>query len=112
VYGVATFYALFSVEARPPRVLHVCNDLACRCAGSDKLIAALTEQIGPQGTDHDGTTWHASPCLGQCDRAPAAFLVESGETPTERELTGVDAGGLLEIMNRATPSAPRSATPP
>ena len=30
VYGVATFYALLSVEPRPPRVVHVCEDLACR----------------------------------------------------------------------------------
>jgi NADH-quinone oxidoreductase subunit F len=112
VFGVATFYALFSMEPRPPRVLHVCNDLACRCAGSDKLIATLTEQIGPQGTDHAGATWHASPCLGQCDRAPAAFLVQSGESPTERELTRVDADGLLEIVNGATPSSPKSAVPP
>jgi NADH-quinone oxidoreductase subunit F len=112
VFGVATFYALFSVEPRPPRVLHVCNDLACRCAGSQQLIAALTEHVGSQGTDHHGTTWHASPCLGQCDRAPAAFLVESGDEPAERELTAVDADGLLEIVNGATPSAPRSATPP
>jgi NADH-quinone oxidoreductase subunit F len=112
VYGVATFYALFSVEERPTRVLHVCNDLACRCAGSQQLIDALTEQIGPQGTDHGGTTWLPSPCLGQCDRAPAAFLVESGRTPTERELTAVDGGGLLEIVNGATPAPPRSAVPP
>ncbi len=112
VYGVATFYALFSVEERPPRVLHVCNDLTCRCAGSQQLIDTLTEQIGPQGTDHEGTTWLPSPCLGQCDRAPAAFLVESGQDPTERELTGVDAGGLLEIVNGATPAPPQSAVPP
>jgi NADH-quinone oxidoreductase subunit F len=112
VYGVATFYALFSVEARPPRVLHVCNDLACRCAGSDEVIATLTERIGPQGTELDGTTWHPSPCLGQCDRAPAAFLVESGEKPGERELVGVDADVLLEIVGGATPAPPRSAQPP
>jgi NADH-quinone oxidoreductase subunit F len=112
VFGVATFYALFSVEPRAPRVVHVCNDLACRCAGSQALIDTLTEQVGPQGTDHGGTTWMPSPCLGQCDRAPAAFLVESGENPTERELTNVDGGGLLEIVNGATPSPPRSATPP
>jgi NADH-quinone oxidoreductase subunit F len=112
VYGVATFYALFSVEPRPPRVLHVCNDLACRCAGSDELIATLTERIGPQGADCDGTSWHASPCLGQCDRAPAAFLVESGDTPSERELTTVDADGLLEIARGATPAPPRSARAP
>jgi NADH-quinone oxidoreductase subunit F len=112
VFGVATFYALFSVEPRAPRVVHVCNDLACRCAGSQQLIDTLTERIGPQGTDHDGTTWLPSPCLGQCDRAPAAFLVESGHNPTERELTGVDADGLLEIVNGTTPAPPRSAVPP
>jgi NADH-quinone oxidoreductase subunit F len=112
VFGVATFYALFSVEPRPPRVLHVCNDLACRCAGSDQLIAALTDRIGPQGVDHAGTTWHASPCLGQCDRAPAAFLVESGDRAAERELTNVDAAALIEIVNGTTLAPPRSATPP
>jgi len=112
VFGVATFYALFTVEPRSPRVVHVCNDLVCRCAGSQQLIDTLTEQLGPQGTDHAGTTWLPSPCLGQCDRAPAAFLVESGENPTERELTGVDAGGLLEIVNGATPAPPPSSVPP
>jgi NADH-quinone oxidoreductase subunit F len=112
VYGVATFYALFSVEPRPPRVLHVCNDLACRCAGSQQLIDALTEHVGPQGTDHAGATWQASPCLGQCDRAPAAFLVQSGEQATERELTSVNGAGLLEIVNGSTPAPPRSAIPP
>ena len=40
VYGVATFYALFSTEERPPRVVHVCDDVACRCAGSEALIAS------------------------------------------------------------------------
>jgi NADH-quinone oxidoreductase subunit F len=112
VYGVATFYALFSVEPRPPRVLHVCNDLACRCAGSQQLIDTLTEQIGPQGTDHDGATWLPSPCLGQCDRAPAALLVQCGESPVERELTGVDADGLIEILHGATPAPPPSAESP
>ena len=48
-YGVATFYALFSLEPRPPRVLHVCDDIVCRCAGSQSaLIAALDEQVGPR----------------------------------------------------------------
>jgi NADH-quinone oxidoreductase subunit F len=111
VYGVATFYALFSVTPRSPRVLHVCNDLACRCAGSDRLIEAL-EGVGPHGTDVGGATWEPSPCLGQCDRAPAAFLVESGENPAEVELTHVDGDGLIEILRGATPAPPRSATPP
>src|SRR5213594_170141 len=44
VYGVASFYGLFSLAERPPRVLHVCTDLACRMAGSDRLVGELTER--------------------------------------------------------------------
>jgi NADH-quinone oxidoreductase subunit F len=112
VYGVATFYALFSVEPRAPRVLHVCDDVVCRCAGSEALIATLTEQLGPPGTALDGSSWIPSPCLGQCDRAPAALVIESGESPVERELTAVDADGLLAVIHGATPAPPRSGIPP
>ena len=112
VYGVATFYALFSVEPLPPRLLHVCNDLACRCAGSDELIAAITERVGPHGQDRGGAAWHPSPCLGQCDRAPAALLVDSGQDPVERELTGVDAEALIDILGGSTPAPPPSTDPP
>ena len=111
VYGVATFYALFSVEPRAPRVVHVCDDIVCRCAGSDALIAALTEYVGPHGSEVAGTSWMPSPCLGQCDRAPAALLVESGQVPLERELPAVETKGLLEVMGGATPAAPRSPVP-
>ena len=108
VYGVATFYALFSVDQRPPRVVHVCDDIACRCAGSEELIA----QLGPEGVAEHGATWLRSPCLGQCDRAPAALLTEAGPTPVERELTAVDAEQVLAILAGATPSPPPSTTPP
>jgi NADH-quinone oxidoreductase subunit F len=108
VYGVATFYALFSVEERPPRVVHVCDDVACRCAGSEELIA----QLGPEGSDIGGATWLRSPCLGQCDRAPAAMLTEAGHEPLERELTEVDADAVKAILGGATPPPPPSTTPP
>ena len=108
VYGVATFYALFSVDQRPPRVVHVCDDIACRCAGSEELIA----QLGPEGVAEHGATWLRSPCLGQCDRAPAALLTEAGPTPVERELTTVDAEQVLAILAGATPAPPPSTTPP
>jgi NADH-quinone oxidoreductase subunit F len=112
VYGVATFYALFSTEPRSPRVLHVCDDVVCRCAGSQALLETLTEQVAPEGTDVDGTSWHRSPCLGQCDRAPAALVIESGSAPVERELTEVSAEKLVEVIHGATPVAPASAVPP
>jgi NADH-quinone oxidoreductase subunit F len=112
VYGVATFYGLFSLTPQAPRVLHVCDDIVCRCAGSAALIATLTEQVGPPGTERDGSTWLPSPCLGQCDVAPAALVIESGEAPVERELTSVHAETLLAVLAGATLPPHRSAVPP
>jgi NADH-quinone oxidoreductase subunit F len=113
VYGVATFYALFSTEPRPARVVHVCDDLACRCAGSQALIDALAERVGPEGADVDGACWLRSPCLGQCDRAPAALLTQSGSAPSERELTAVDAESLVTtVTDTTTPAASPPPSPP
>jgi NADH-quinone oxidoreductase subunit F len=77
-YGVATFYGLFSLTPRPGRVVHVCVDLACRAAGSDALCAALD----PERTGDDDQ-WIAAPCLGLCERAPAALRTIAGESPAE-----------------------------
>ena len=112
VYGVATFYALFSLQPRARRVLHVCNDLVCRCVGSESLIAALEQHVGPRGSERDGTTWLPSPCLGQCDRAPAALLIESGDRPLARELTAASTEDVLAVIAGPAPAPPRSAVPP
>ena len=45
-YGVATFYAMFSTEERPPTVLHVCDDIACRRAGGAELAERLAARRG------------------------------------------------------------------
>jgi NADH-quinone oxidoreductase subunit F len=65
-YGVASFYALLALEPRGPDVLHVCTDLACRLAGAEL----------PPGAQ-------PSPCLGLCERAPAALRTVAGPEPRE-----------------------------
>ena len=80
-YGVATFYSLFSLRPAPPRVVHVCTDVVCRAAGAPDVCEALTEQVGPEGEDAGGVVWHGSPCLGLCERAPAALVMEAGDPP-------------------------------
>ncbi|HTP22305.1 MAG TPA: NAD(P)H-dependent oxidoreductase subunit E [Solirubrobacteraceae bacterium] len=97
-YGVASFYGLLSLEPLPPRVLHVCDDIVCQCRGADELIEALEQQIGPEGSDGGGCTWLRSPCLGQCDRAPAALVVEAGENPREQAIAPVGAGEALAAV--------------
>ena len=47
-YGVATFYALLSTVPRPKRVLHVCDDIACRCKGRRRAVRrARARPVGP-----------------------------------------------------------------
>jgi NADH-quinone oxidoreductase subunit F len=77
-YGVATFYAMFSVEERPPNVVHLCDDLVCRGAGGLALCEELEAGVGPEGADAGGWTWVRSPCLGMCEQAPAVFAQRVG----------------------------------
>jgi NADH-quinone oxidoreductase subunit F len=84
-YGVATFYAMFSVEPKPKTVLHICDDLACRIAGADELIKGVSAEPGSDRADQVVR----SPCLGLCERAPAALLQIAGESPSETGIGSV-----------------------
>jgi NADH-quinone oxidoreductase subunit F len=79
-YGVASFYARFALEERPPLAVHVCDDIACKCAGADGLCEELEKGFGPAGVPAaDGSAaWYRSPCLGLCDRAPAVLVERAG----------------------------------
>jgi NADH-quinone oxidoreductase subunit F len=74
-YGVASFYALFSTEPRPPRVVHVCDDIACAANGAGALLADLERGARVEVADRI----RRSPCLGLCDLAPAAFVQTTGD---------------------------------
>ncbi|MEU9391722.1 NADH-ubiquinone oxidoreductase-F iron-sulfur binding region domain-containing protein [Streptomyces sp. NPDC048324] len=97
-YGVATFYAMFSVRPRPATVLHLCTDLACAAAGASELCAGVEARLGP------GVSVQRSPCLGLCERAPAALAVRAGD-PVR---TAVSAPATVEAAVLAA-SAPDSA---
>ena len=102
-YGVASFYALFATTARPPIVAHVCDDLACRLAGSEELCADLERTVGPEGAaGPDGQrTWLRSPCLGVCERAPAAMITRAGTEPETSVAAPVDAAGIAARLDGA-----------
>ncbi len=89
-FGVASFYALFSLAERPRTIAHVCDDIACKARGADALVAGLEATLGPAlgaGPHPDPkapNAWMKTPCIGLCDKAPAALLVSAGEHPFER----------------------------
>ena len=113
-YGVVSFYARFALYERPALALHVCDDLACKCAGADELCAALEKSVGPAGK-----TWHRSPCLGLCDRAPAALVEQAGVEHDERQVAPITieqaqtilGGGAWPAQDQAMPISPTLFSP-
>ena len=100
-YGVATFYAMFSTEPRAPTVLHVCDDIACRVRGARELCDAL-EREHPPGPG-DAIAWTRSPCLGMCERAPAALLQTSGQATSDHAFGPVSSPELDQVLSGAIP---------
>ena len=102
VFGVVTFYTMFSLEPQPPYVLRVCRDLSCHLAGAPKLIGALEDALGVR-------RGHTSPCgqfvvevvscLGLCDKQPAMLVNLDQHGPVMPD----DVPGLLDgIRNGAS----------
>jgi NADH-quinone oxidoreductase subunit F len=112
-YGVATFYALYATNPRPPLVAHVCDDIACRLAGAEEVCGDLARTFGAPGTpiDEGRATWLRSPCLGLCDRAPASLVTSAGEQPSVTAVAAVDAAGIAARLGLGPTPAGWAAYP-
>ena len=106
-YGVATFYDLF--RTTPPEhegdIFHVCVDAACQIAGYGDLVASV---------EASGGHVHRSPCVGQCERAPALFVQGVGgrpdHVPADREPFELPQAGdsSLRLLRRIGVADPES----
>lgn len=87
VYGVATFYHLFTLEPRGRHTCIICTGTACYVKGANDLLAAVSQAAGiePGQTTPDGElTLRTVRCLEPCGIAPVAVLdgaVQGHETP-------------------------------
>jgi NADH-quinone oxidoreductase subunit F len=110
-YGVATFYALYATTPRPPVVAHVCDDIACRLAGAERICEDLERAVGPDGdAARDGQVgWRRSPCLGLCDLAPAALITRAGDVPQVASAAPIDAAGVIARLDGAVTDRPAPA---
>jgi NADH-quinone oxidoreductase subunit F len=109
-YGVASFYALFSTEEQTATVVHVCDDIACKARGADALCAALEAQFGTEGASgaEGDACWKRSPCLGLCEKAPAAFCQVAGVGYKDFSLA---PAGTDEILSTLRGNIPTGRTP-
>lgn len=108
-YGVATFYALLSTKERPRKVVHVCDDVGCAPFGADQVMAELAESFGEDGDTVDGAMWVRSPCLGQCDAAPACYGQIAGGD--DISLTNATSANVVELLTSGGAGAVMTAVP-
>jgi len=77
VYGVATFYHLFSLAPKGIHRCVVCIGTACYVKGAASLLAAVEQcaQIHPgETTSDDQLSFSTARCLGACGIAPAVVF--------------------------------------
>ncbi len=78
VYGVATFYAHFSLEPKGKHILRLCDGTACHVKKSNALLDKIHEKLGltpeKHTTDDMLFTLEVVNCLGACGLAPVIVV--------------------------------------
>lgn len=96
VFGVASFYALFSFEPKGRHTVKVCTGTACYVKGIKEVIARIANEFDlvEGGTSPDRRfTLEGVRCLGACGLAPV--MVVGGDTHG-----AVSSDKVIKILNQ------------
>lgn len=78
VFGVATFYAQFSLEPKGKYEIKVCDGTACHVRGSMPVLTAIRAKLNiPTGqltSDNGLFSLETVSCLGACGLAPVVVI--------------------------------------
>ena len=78
LYGVATFYGNFSLDAKGKYIMKVCRGTACHVRKSADVLSALQEATGLTGkksiSDDGLFTIEIVSCLGACGLSPVVMV--------------------------------------
>ena len=77
VYGVATFYHMFTFEPLGENNCIICTGTACHVKGADQIVGALATEfdVAAGDTTADGLfSLRSARCLGSCGLAPVVVL--------------------------------------
>ena len=99
VYGVATFYAQFSLSPKGSYHIAVCLGTACYVKGSGQIYDKLQEVLGIGGdecTPDRKYSLTASRCIGACGLAPVLTVNED----VYGRLTTDDVEGIVAKYNK------------
>lgn len=96
VYGVATFYAHFSMQPKGKYIIKLCDGTACHVKKSHGILNALYEKLKLSGdkrtSDDQLFTIETVSCLGACGLAPVMVVNEEvyGQCTPEKAIEIVD----------------------
>lgn len=79
VYGVATFYSLFSTKEKGRFIVRCCNNAPCHVNGSREVLQKIKEYLGiefGETTECKTFTLEFTSCLGLCAVAPVMMVNE------------------------------------
>lgn len=78
IYGVATFYENFSLDAKGKNIIKICDGTACHVRKSIPILNALNKELGlsdkKKTTDDMLFTLETVSCLGACGLAPVITI--------------------------------------
>jgi NADH-quinone oxidoreductase subunit E len=79
IYGVLTFYTMFSTKPRGKNIIRLCESPPCFLKGSETILRKLRELLDVKvgETTKDGMfTLELCACLGVCGNAPVMMINE------------------------------------
>lgn len=77
IYGVVTFYSLFSTQPKGRHTIQVCMGTACYVKGADKVLEEILNKLDIKlgETTKDGRfSVQVMRCIGACGLAPAISI--------------------------------------
>lgn len=105
VFGVATFYSLFTLKPKGKYLVRICDGTACHVKGSMNLYETLCKKLnlkdGADSTPDMLFTVETVNCLGACGLAPAMVVNDEvfGQLTPERVDAIIDEILLKEAGN-------------
>lgn len=94
IYGVVTYYSMFSTKPRGKYLIRLCNSPVCNTVGSYKIANKLKEllKIDFNETTYDGFfTLEKCECLGLCGNNPSMMI-------NKEVYTGLSESNIEDII--------------
>ena len=95
IYGIATFYSMFSLEPRGKNIITICLGTACHVRGGERIKERLESHLGIHAgdtTEDMRFTLEMVRCIGCCSLGPVVTINEKvyARTDSEKTLKTVD----------------------